>query len=316
MSEREQYHQSVIGKGLTEEDERRILEEEKRFFDHPELSIISQNEREMTKIEQAIISLVLEAGDQIDEIYNAPRFPIPPDNFHIIPGERWPEDLGSCSGIFNSHVQQIAIRETPSRLHLAKLAFHELMHLKSFGKLQIVDDSKLVDSRAGFGIVSRDGKKEYFRLFEEAIVEVLTIDFINRHKGHELFAEETKRTNELKERFGNDVIDNEGKAFFDDNLYYAEVLTNQDGSVKLDGQQFTYSKERLGLNLLIEKTVERDQLERYNVSDLQALFVRGHIDGNILPIAKTIDSTFGEGVFRAIGSIEDPDELVSFIESL
>lgn len=316
MPEREQHHQSVIGGNLTEEAKRRILDDEKRFFDYPELSGITELERVKTETEERITELVREFGDRIDEAVGAPKFPIPAKNIHIIPGGNWPEQLGSTGAIFNSETQQIAIRETESHLQLAHEAFHEYMHLKSFGSLQVTGDSLLAPYRAGLTTIDRNNDKEFFRLINEAITEELAISFIHEVKHLEPFRDETEQVESLKGVFGKSAFTENGSTFFDDELYFLTAQRNEDGAVDFNGQSFTYPQERAALNTLISKTVERYQLGDLTVEEVKHQFLIGYITGNILPIGKLIDSTFGKGTFRAIGAIEDPDELTSFVGNL
>lgn len=316
MPEREQHHQSVTGGNLTEEAKQRVLDDEKRFFDYPELSGITKLERVKTEEEERIIDLIRESGDRIDEVVGAPKFPIPAKNIHIIPGSNWPDLLGSTGAIFNSETQQIAIKETESRLQLAHEAFHEYMHLKSFGSLQVTGDSLLGPYRAGLTTIDRNNDKEFFRLINEALTEELTMSFINQIKHLEPFRSETDQVGQLKQEFGERVFTENGSTFFDDELYFVTAERNEDGAVDFNGQSFTYPQERAALNTLIDKTVERYQLNDLTAEDVKHQFLTGYITGNILSIGKLIDSTFGKGTFRAIGAIEDPDELTNFVDNL
>lgn len=258
--------------------------------------------------------MILQTGDQIDEMVGSPSFTVPPECIHVVPAEKWPQDLEETGGVFNFDREQILVKETDSRLHFAAIAFHEYMHLKSFGKLRVTEDGRLTDARVGLGVFNHREEKEYFALIDEAITEELTKSFIQSYKDHELFAEETRITDELRRRYGSQ---DDARKYFNEDLYYAKDNgVNEDGTADLHLEAFTYTRERGAVNQLISKIVERNQLENYSTEDLQRLFISGYITGNILPLGRIIDSTFGVGTFRAIGTIEDPDQLVEFIDSL
>ncbi|MFZ1626673.1 MAG: hypothetical protein WAT81_02600 [Candidatus Moraniibacteriota bacterium] len=118
-----------------------------------------------------------------------------------------------------------------------------------------------------------------------------------------------------------------GEPLCDDQTYYATTLkrTWKDSLGRLFGmgdrtristESFTYVPERRILVSLIEKLMQKNQGEFTDRDELFDMFAAAMLTGNILPIGKLIDRSFGAGTFRAIGEIENMAELNSYVQSL
>ena len=56
---------------------------------------------------------------------------------------------------------------------------------------------------------------------------------------------------------------------------------------------------------MIDKLLERNKIKFQNKEEIFEIFSMAMMTGNILPIGKLIDGTFGAGVFRKIGELDD-----------
>lgn len=80
---------------------------------------------------------------------------------------------------------------------------------------------------------------------------------------------------------------------------------------------FSYGEERENLNLLMDKIVEKNSGKFKNKEEVLMVFAKGMITGNILPLGRLLDRTFGKGIFRKIGELDkDTQKQKEFINSL
>jgi hypothetical protein len=70
------------------------------------------------------------------------------------------------------------------------------------------------------------------------------------------------------------------------------------------GEQFGYALERNILHHLIQKLFLRNHDQFQNVSQINDMFRRGMMTGNILALGKLIEGTFGKGTLRKIGNLD------------
>ena len=96
----------------------------------------------------------------------------------------------------------------------------------------------------------------------------------------------------------------------------AERVFSKERSRALAGEGFGYRRERDILRQLIQKLFRRNPQFK-DVSEVHDLFRRGMITGDILPVGRLIDRTFGRGTLRQIGELDsDIDTQEKFVKSL
>ena len=142
----------------------------------------------------------------------------------------------------------------------------------------------------------------YFNNLNEAVTEELVKRFILDPVVREnpLFKYELEETERLKREYG-EVRYKSGEKFFPDDVYWAK----EDAEGNLSGRILTYPQERRILNALIDRLFEINKgqfKEREQVFDV---FAKAMFSGNILPLGRLIDGSFGEGIFRKIGELDD-----------
>lgn len=87
------------------------------------------------------------------------------------------DKAGIGSGSHSTYESSVEIDRFVSDTKFVSVAFHELVHAKSYQALQAASTRHkesgqpfIVPYRSGFSVVSRDGEKIYFRDWEEAVV--------------------------------------------------------------------------------------------------------------------------------------------------
>jgi len=168
--------------------------------------------------------------------------------------------------------------------------------------------------RAGIMIYSRDGKKEYFRNLNEAITEELTKRFyFQQLKNKPSFSQEVGEVEKIRERWLAKAKTEEDKKTAMD---ISEVRSSGKKGAK-EVFSFSYWEERGTLNNLIDKLYQKNQQKFHDRGEVFDLFAKAMLNGNLLPVSKIIDRTFGKGVFRKIGELDaNVEEQQDFINSL
>lgn len=208
---------------------------------------------------------------------------------------------------------------------------HEMLHFKSYNALQITsgESPELREYRVGLTVHTRDGKNMYFVNLNEAITEEITKALVTKLFDNELFVQETRRTKSVVRRYPR-AVTNSGEPLFDDDTFYADVDDKkswreavgrvfgvQENPRDMITERFTYQPEREVLNTLINKINERNPEQFQDRKEVFEVFAKGMITGNILPIGRLIERTFGAGTLRRIGELdEDVKAQQEFVRSL
>lgn len=318
----------VVG-NIPEAEKEQILREKGERFDDQVFEDLRGKEREKTKEELQIISLANEATNEIRQRYGLENFDIPPENIHVITEEAWPREKGDA--FYNSMLQGIVVREQPARIVFLKKIFHEMLHFKSYNALQVEtgESPELDEYRVGLTVHTRDGKKMYFVNLNEAVTEEMTKRFATKLLENPLFIGETKQTKDVITKYPR-AVTGSGEPLFDDDTFYAEVegkkswgeavgrlFGAQEKPKKITTECFAYRSERKILNTLIDKILEGNPEKFQDREEVFEVFVKGMMTGNILPVGRLIERTFGNGTLRRIGELDqDMQAQEEFVNSL
>ncbi len=311
----------IVGK-VSESGKEKILKSKEERFEDQSFEELKDKEREKTPEELEIISLANKMTNEVRRSYGLEDFDIPAKNIHVIKKEKWWNDNNSA--VYKPSLQGICIEERLANVSFAKEVFHELIHFKSYEALHVVEGKERVleSYRSGLVMKTRDGKDIYFSSLNEGVTEELTKRYIKKNineiSQNPIFIEEIEKTRKIINEHP-DAKTNSGDKLFTDDVFYAEIIDiskdKNKVSIKTDG--FTYQKERHLLSDLISKLFEKNKEEFKNKDEIFNLFVKGMMTGNILPIGKLIDSTFGVGTLRKIGEMKnDVDTQQRFVDSL
>ena len=201
----------VVGK-ISQGEKENILREKSDRFNDQFFEVLEGKEREKTDEELAILSLANEATNELRQTYGLTDFDVPSKNIHVIKKEKWPNEKDAA--FYNSMMQAIAIKEEHAKIVFLKSILHEMIHLKSYGSMQITanEDPQEHEYRSGITVTKRDGSRLFFRNINEAVVEELTLQVFSRLYDHSIFSEEVKQTSEIAEK-GKNALSSEGKNF-------------------------------------------------------------------------------------------------------
>jgi len=260
-------------------------------------------ERDKTPEELIIIDLVNNATNEIRKKYGLEKRDIPSKNIHILKKDSFfiNDEEGSDThihGVFQSKHQRILIGEGPVRIMFMKNLFHEMLHFKSYNSLQVenVNHSVVKPYRSGLSVISRDCSTGYLYDINEAVTEELTKRFSSDLCDNPLFAKEIEETKKSLSAHSTYV---DGKPLPSD--FYEDVFYAENSKFGLIDFTYSYKEERDALQLLIDKLFERNKEEFGNREEIFEMFAKGFMTGNILPLGKLIDRTFGKRTLRKIG---------------
>ncbi len=283
-----------------------------------------EGEAEKTEQEKRIIDIMNAASNRIRNRYGLENFDVPPDNIHVLtdlPNHPvYGPEMEETGGFFIQQEQVIILGSGQHPLTFAEAVLHEMVHFKSFGVADVQFDDfifKDADFRYREGFKMRDTKTN--KLYFEVIDEALTQEEIKRElemlkTNDPEIAALTVETQELVEDFSGHMWDEDDVPVADD-LLRAEIDPSDDNIIL---ERYRYSKERAVLHLLIEKIYSRNAGRFSTPEEIYAIFMMAKMNGKMLPVARLIETTFGEGTFRKIGSYDTTQtaQLRAYIESI
>lgn len=244
---------------------------------------------------------------------------IPIDRIHL-----WNHDVID-SGIFNyfcSPTDSIFIvKEYVSNQLIVHALVHEMIHYKAFNSQNITYSTsnkvQATDRRVGLRIFTKNGQK-YFSAINEAVVEELNrryyIEHENEFLNNPLLHDEVQKVIDYRKMLV-DVHNGVYKIPESVKLEFEHQYSIRDEYYGLTSDERIldayYIEERKKLNEYIDNLV-KDQTNN-SESDIDnekvfELFARAAINGNILPLARLIDKTYGTGSFVKLGE-ETKDDI-------
>lgn len=315
----------VVG-NIPETEKEQILRDKGEQFDDQVFKELKEKEREKTPWELRVIDLANSSSNELRRKYEMDDFNIPPTNIHIIKENEWPKDKYD-DAVYNSAFQAIAVREQPAKIVFARKIFHDMLHFKSYNALQVTIEKnpKIKDYRVGLTVNTRDGKKRYFTNLNEAVTEELTKKFISRVSDDSFFSQEINQTRNIINKYPMAKTDLNEPLFNEDTFYaeaeskksWHEALGRLFGKQKIFTERFTYQNERNILKILVDKIFERSPEKFQDKEEVFEVFAKGMMTGNILPVGRLIEKTFGNGTLRRIGELDhDMQTQEKFVNSL
>jgi len=279
-------HQGEILKGFEElfGDQNKILHE-------------IEKSPEQTKI----VSELLSKLPEFLQDYGIDALPLTPDHFHFLDPSRFSEkEQTEIKGGFHSSFRQItAIIMTGINVIDAGNVIHEAIHYNSFhsfdatadGKPIANEKGKIIPRRFGFSVSVGRKKQIYFDELNEVITEELAIRFMQKYQGSipEL-VDELERINRIKQG-----VENPEKRR--DIEFFSE---SKDGKT-ITAHYYPYRKERQRFNRLIDNIFSKNTDKFYSREAVFNIFVKAMMGGNLLEVARVIESTYGRGSFRRLG---------------
>lgn len=227
------------------------------------------------------------------------------------------------------HTETEIIYKRSKELARFNIIQHELLHGGSHQGIKVVDNGESTDPyRVGLETRSlrknESGQEETFLVpLNEALTEenarriTMAISKDDPELG-ELVAkrDESLEVMEMIRARGNQVLPAE---VLQKELYYADVDWE---NKKLDVQQAAYYDERQAMWQLFDKIHEKNPAAFPGKSREEArevmfdMATKAMLDGNIMPLGRLMNDTFGRGTFRQYGHLQTPQEIVTLIDSL
>jgi hypothetical protein len=273
-------------------------------------------ERGKTPDEIKIIGMADKVTDALRKEYGLEPYHVSDWNYHVIRKDRWRSKYGY--GYHSAQRQEVAIRETDSKVEFMVTALHEMLHFKSFLSVQpqegAADD--LGVRRSGLLAVQSEDGRPLFGALNEAVTEELTKRLVPKMIGmNRLFDEELKASEALREKH-KDGKDAAGRPLVHEDAYLVSERKEK-GKTIMESKAYTYRSARKALGLLVDKLHGRNKDDFKDREEVFGLFVKGALSGRLLVLARVIEKTFGKGTLRKIGEFgRDGDGLLKFVESL
>ena len=196
------------------------------------------------------------------------------DDIHLFKPGGVSEFTGSkfAVGFYSPQTNKVLI-DRSSDVETAMTTFHELIHLKSYKAMQVAkgkESDLAAEYRSGIRVRSRDGNELYFRDIEEAITGLLE------------------------------------RRFFEEEIVNNPLFKEEVEELKSKGRLPNYSRENELNNLdsLIDDLWVENQDDFGSREEILDLFIDAKINGNLMPIGRLVESTFGKGSFRRLGKGE------------
>lgn len=238
---------------------------------------IADFEIEKSSRDQEIIDVVMREIDAILEKYGRTIPSVNLTNIHILKPDGISQYTDGMfrSGAYAPLLRSVLVDRCSSDVEFAAALFHELLHLKSYTAFQLVTNPRnsydgLGEYRSGFKVVSRDGGQFHFQAFEEAVVSYLELQFVQEILSkHPLFKEK-----------------------------YAK---------ELETYEFSRTTDRKRLVELVDDLYNKNKDKFTSTQEVTDVFIRAQINGDLLPIARLVESTYGKGSFRKLGEITPSD---------
>jgi len=322
----------IIGGSTEEQKEVVRREKEKALFNHfdslPPEELAQFKKFEYPKSEKEI-SLIDFANIETDELMQqagVEPYDIPLENFHIIPPELYKKAAGDTGTATTFNSKQGIIfdaqhfRDNP--LNFAATALHETLHLKAHFSLEVEqnpeDKNKIETTPYREGVTIRALQKyghhgqyhAHFNGLHEAIVATQEQKSLPKILNLPEFAEEkewlqSEEAKELRKKLAKE------KNIPEDDI----IWVGKKG--KNDWEKLSYLQPKRALDYVCSE-IQKQFPDKYNSPDeVFKEFLKAHFTGQLLPIARLIEKTFGEGSFRILGNMDaSRDSGVMHLESL
>jgi len=315
----------TVGSASTEEKENAKQELIQKLFSHFE-SLKPDEREQLEKLEYpksptelALINFNNKETDELMEQAGIEPYDIPIENFHIVPPELYKKTAGDDS-VASTFTRKQGIlfnaqefRNNP--VSFGKTVLHEMMHLKAHLSLEVTekDDVKKEDEKENAVITNlyRRGVKagssqkhddtgkahEHFKGLDEAIIETqVKRSLLKLIDTPELSKEKEWLLSEKAQQLKNDLVDRK-RIPKDDIVWIGEKGED-------DWVGASYPKHREVLDYVCSE-IQKQFPEQYHYkNDVFKEFLKAHFTGQLLPIARLVEKTFGEGNFRILGNME------------
>lgn len=262
-----------------------------------------------SQTEIAVLDFVNQETNRLREECGAESYDIPIENYHIIPDDVYKKINGESSDAvcFNER-QGVMFKASEFRsnpVNFGSVALHETLHLKGHFTIEVEEDGNGEVETTPFreGVSARAAQKkglngeyhEHFKGLHEAIVSEQqkrsTPNLLNIPE----LADEKERLNSPEAILLKEKISKKRNIDIGDVVWV--------GDNEKEYETINYEKQRKVLRYICDQ-IQQDFKDKYNsTDDVFKEFLSAQFTGRLLPIARLVESSFGEGSFRLLGDM-------------
>ena len=319
----------IIGRASAEKKEQTRGKIEQALFSHfeslspREIEQLKKFEYPKSEKELALINFANEETSRLMQEAGIEPYDIPAENYHIIPPELYKKVAGD-DGIavtFNTRQGMFFNAEhfRDNSINFGIAALHESLHLKAHLSMEIQEESdKVSETLYREGVTIRalqshfyHGKDhQHFAGLNEAIVAETEKRLLAKLLDHpELTAEKkwlmSDEAKEMKRKLVEKI------EIPEDDIIWIGKKGND------DWEAVSYPRQRDVLSYVCAEIQKQFPNEYQSADDLYKIFLKAHFTGQLLPLGRLVEKTFGEESFRLLGNMDtDSESGVLHLESL
>lgn len=319
----------IVGEVPNEKKDEVKAEINRALFSHFE-SLSSQDREQFEKFEypksEKEISLIDFANKETSRLMQEAGiepYDVPVDNFHIIPPELYKKAAGDRGSAKTFNTKQGIIfdaqyfRDNP--IYFGAVALHELLHLKAHFSMEVQEDGDKVKKtpyREGVavGALQKHGHHRRYHQHFAGLHEGIVAETEKRLLGKLLERPELAKE---KEWLNSDEAKEMRKKLSEEKGVPEDDIIWVGKKGKDDWEVVSYVRQRDVLNYVCTEIQRQFSGEYKSPDDVYKIFLNANFTGRLLPIARLIETTFGEGSFRLLGNMgTDTQSGVLHLESL
>jgi len=319
----------IVGAASAENKEGVKNEIRQALFSHSDS--LSPEEREQfekfeypkSEKELALIGFANEETSRLMKEAGIEPYDVPIENFHIIPPELYKKVAGDSGNAITFNSKQRIIfdaqyfRDNP--VYFGAVALHETLHLKAHFSMEVQEEDDKVHKtpyREGVtvGALQSHGYHgkyhQHFVGLHEGIVAETERRLLKKLLDRPELAQEKKwlASDEAKEM--RKKIAEKKEILEDDIIWVGKKGEN-------DWETVSYPQQRNVLNYVCAEIQKQFPDQYQSADDVYKTFLNAHFTGRLLPLARLVEETFGEGNFRLLGNMDtDRQSGVLHLESL
>ncbi len=319
----------IVGEASVEKKEHTRKEIEQALFNHFE-SLSPQEREQLEKFEYpksekelALINFANEETSRLMQEAGIEPYDIPSENYHVIPPDLYKKTAGENGTATTFNTKQGIIfdaqhfRDNP--VYFGDTALHETLHLKAHFSMEVgEEDDKVNKTPYREGVTVRalqshgyHGKyHQHFAGLHESIVAETEKRLLGKLLDRPELAKEKEwlmsdEAKEMKKKLA------EKKEIPEDDIIWVGKKGEN------DWESVRYLQQRNVLNYVCAEIQKQFPDQYQSADDVYKTFLNAHFTGRLLPLARTVEKTFGEGSFRLLGNMDTSKQSgVLHLESL
>mgnify|MGYP000868879778 CR=1 FL=1 len=319
----------IIGGASIEKKEQTRKEIEQALFSHFES--LSPQERELLKKfeypksekELALIDFANEETSRLMQEAGIEPYDVPVENYHIIPPELYKKVVGDSGTAATFNTKQGIIfnaqnfRDNP--VNFGATALHETLHLKAHFSMEVQEEGDEVSKtpyREGVTVraLQSYGYHEKYHHHFAGLHEAIVAETEKRLLGKLLDRPELAKE---KEWLASDEAKEMRKKLAEKKEIPEDDIIWVGKKGENDWETVSYLQQRNVLNYVCEEIQKQFPDEYQSADDVYKVFLNAHFTGRLLPLARLVEKTFGEGSFRLLGNMDtDKQSGVLHLEAL